>query len=131
VTLREALQHTAGLPEFTVSRQFIDELTNDPRGPVAPTTLLSYVADQPLDFPPGSQYHYSDSDNIVVGLMIEQATGLPYEQALSSLATDPLGLGNTSMATGWTLPTPFVHRYAGDEDAWQVLNASIAWASAG
>ena len=61
VTLREALQHTAGLPEFTVSKQFIDELTNDPRGPVAPTTLLSYVADQPLDFPPGTQYHYSDS----------------------------------------------------------------------
>ena len=132
VTLREALQHTAGLPEFTVSRQFIDELTNDPRGPVAPTTLLSYVADQPLDFPPGSQYHYSDSDNIVVGLMIEQATGLPYEQALSSLVTDPLGLGNTSMATGWTLPTPFVHGYeGGDEDVSLILNASIAWASGG
>ena len=115
-----------------MSKGFVDELTNDPRGPVAPTTLLSYVADRPLDFPPGTQYHYSDSDNIVVGLMIEQATRPTYEQALSSLVTDPLGLGNTSMATGWTLPTPFVHGYAeGDEDASQVLNASVAWASGG
>jgi D-alanyl-D-alanine carboxypeptidase len=132
VTLREALQHTSGLPEFTVTPQFIDELTNDPRAPVAPTTLLSWVADQPLDFPPGTQYHYSDSDNVVVGLMIQQATGLPYEQALSAVVIDPLALGNTSLATGWTLPTPFVHGYEdGKNDVSQVLNASIAWASGG
>jgi D-alanyl-D-alanine carboxypeptidase len=132
VTLREALQHTSGLPDFVGSQQFIDELTNEPRAPVAPTTLLSYVADQPLDFPPGTQYHYSDSDNVVVGLMIEQATGLPYQQAMSSLVIDPLDLGNTMLATGWTLPTPFVHGYeGGKDDVSQVLNASIAGASGG
>src|SRR5262249_73245 len=90
VTPAQAPQHTSGLPDFSRNPSFPDEVTHAPRAPVAPDMLLSFVADQPLDFAPGSQYHYSDSDNVVVGLMIEQATGLRYDQALSAYVLDPL-----------------------------------------
>ena len=40
-----------------------------------PEQLLTFVEDEPLVFPPGTEYAYSNSDNIAVGLMIEAVTG--------------------------------------------------------
>ena len=57
-----------------------------------PATLLTYVADEPLNFTPGTQYRYSNSDNVAVGLMVESATGTSYEEALRVQVTKPLRL---------------------------------------
>ncbi len=44
--------------------------------------MLSHVADKPLLFKPGAKYAYSNSDNIIAALMVEQATGKPFSQEL-------------------------------------------------
>jgi D-alanyl-D-alanine carboxypeptidase len=44
---------------------------------LTPPELIAYVANEPLLFPPGSAYKYSNTDNIVVGLMAEAATRRP------------------------------------------------------
>ena len=91
---------------------------------------LADVADELLDFPPGSQYHYSDTDNIVAALMIEAATGVSYERELSALVLDPLALRDTSMPEGYRMPTPYVHGYGGKDDDSELFNPTLAWASA-
>jgi D-alanyl-D-alanine carboxypeptidase len=74
VTLRQLLSHTSGLPDFTKNPAFGAAVGASLETPLPPSELLKFVADQPLDFPAGSQYAYDNSDNIAVGLMIEAAT---------------------------------------------------------
>jgi D-alanyl-D-alanine carboxypeptidase len=136
VTLRELLQHTSGLPDYSKSDPFVALVQEDPRRRFDSRRLLDFVADQPLLFAPGTQYQYSNSDNIVVALMAEAATGRRYEDLLKSLVTDRLGLSRTSLPSGYELPKPFMHGYAvppvgAPEDVSTVLGASGAWASGG
>jgi D-alanyl-D-alanine carboxypeptidase len=87
-------------------------------------------------FPPGSQYAYSNSDNITVGLMIEAVTGKAYADVLAEEVFGPLGLDETSLPAGTEMPDPLFHGYALDpdgqlEDLSTVFSAGYAWASGG
>lgn len=112
VTLAQALHHTSGLPDFSQSAAFAEAVGDSLAFAPPPRTLLSYVAGEPLRFTPDTDYRYSNSDNVVVALMAQAATGTPYVRALRKKVTGPLGLGATAMANGTLLPDPFLHGYA-------------------
>lgn len=136
VTLRQLLDHTSGLPDYTESPVFRAQVRADPHRRFDPHHLLDYVADRPLRFRPGSRYHYSNSDNIAVALMAEAVTGTPYEKLLRTLVYRPLGLRDTSLPQGYRLPVPHLHGYdvsppGPPVDVSEVLSASGAWASGG
>ncbi|MFB7830507.1 serine hydrolase domain-containing protein [Streptomyces sp. NPDC056056] len=136
VTLRQLLNHTSGLPDFSTAPAFLAILQQDPRHHFDSRRLLDFVADQDLLFPPGSTYAYSNSDNIAVALMAEAVTGQPYERLLAQLVYRPLGLRQTSLPQGYRLPRPYLHGYdvtppAPPEDISEVLGASGVWASGG
>jgi D-alanyl-D-alanine carboxypeptidase len=78
VTLRQLLNHASGLPDFAASQAYLNILRREPHLVFLPhASLLSFVATDPLLFPPGTRYHYSNTDNIVVALMAEQPAGQP------------------------------------------------------
>lgn len=136
VTLRELLDHTSGLPDFTESPGLAAAAGASLDVAPAPDQLLTFASDEPLNFPPGSEYRYSNSDNIAVGLMIQAATGKPYADSLQELVLDPLGLTSTSLPTGIEMPTPTFHGYdldAGEapQDVTNLIAAGWAWASGG
>ncbi|MFF8531528.1 serine hydrolase domain-containing protein [Streptomyces sp. NPDC015532] len=136
VTLRQLLNHTSGLPDYTQSPEFLEILTADPRHHFDSRRLLDFVADEPLLFRPGSKYQYSNSDNIAVALMAEAVTGRPYEQLLRGLVYRPLGLRDTSLPQGYEMPEPYMHGYDvtppnPPEDVSEALSASGVWASGG
>jgi D-alanyl-D-alanine carboxypeptidase len=136
VTIGQALQHTGGLPDYVRSDAFLEQFQGDPRAYISPSELLGFVRDQPLDFPPGSEYHYSDTDNIVVGLIAERAAGLTYERALRRYVYRPLGLTETSLPITIRMPRPFLHGYELErgrdpEDVSKLINPAGAWASGG
>src|ERR1700761_438959 len=85
VTLAQLLRHTSGLPDYTKSDGFIKQAETDPRGYVSPQTVISWVANDPLAFQPDSQYEYSNTDNIVVGLMVEAVTKESYAENLQQI----------------------------------------------
>jgi D-alanyl-D-alanine carboxypeptidase len=136
VTLAELLHHTSGLPDYIHNPAFLDLLMADPHVELTPLQLLSYVTHQCLLFTPGSRYGYSDSDNIVVGLMVETVTHESYEAALAHEVTGPLDLTGTTLPDNPELTEPYVHGYAiqlgaAPEDISTYLNPGLAWASGG
>ncbi|MFC9292171.1 serine hydrolase domain-containing protein [Streptomyces sp. NPDC057052] len=136
VTLRQLLNHTSGLPDYSQDPEFTAVLAADPRHHFDSRHLLDHVADEPLRFSPGSRYEYSNSDNIAVALMAEAATGTPYEQLLRRLVDRPLELHDTSLPQGYRMPEPYLHGYdvsdpASPEDVSELVSASGAWASGG
>lgn len=136
VNLRKLLSHTSGLPDFTQSPTFRQAVTDSPLVAPAPSALLAFVKDQPLNFPPGTQYRYSNSANIAVGLMIEAATRQPYTDVLKARVLDPLRIDRTSLPPGPELVEPFIHGNDVLEDGAfgdvsEILAAGWAWASGG
>ena len=135
-TVGQVLHHTGGLPDYIQTKAFIDRITSDPRAHLFPHELLAYVRDERLDFPPGSNYHYSDTDNIAVGLIAERATGLSYDQLLQHYVYRPLDLTETTLPITPAMPKPYLHGYEiqpGEppDDVSEVLSPSGAWASGG
>jgi D-alanyl-D-alanine carboxypeptidase len=135
VTVRQMLNHTSGLPDYTQSDAFVKHARTDPRGFVSPTGIIDWVRDDPLVFAPGSRYAYSNTDNIVIGLIAQAVTGRRYPDLLADVVFGPARLLETSFPTRRTsLPAPFLHGYAvapGEEvqDVTTFLSPSGAWAS--
>lgn len=136
VTLRQLLSHTSGLPDFTQNADFGAAAGASLDTPLPPEQLLTFVYDEPLVFPPGSRYMYDNTDNIVVGLMIQAATGKTYAEVLQEQVFAPLGLDSTSLPVGTEMPEPTLHGYDLDEqgapeDVTELVAAGWAWASGG
>jgi len=134
VTVRQMLNHTSGLPDYTRSKAFAEQAQNDPRGFVSPSRIIDWVRADPLEFPSGSRYEYSNTDNIVVGLIAEATTRRPYAWLLKQYVFRPAKLGQTSFPSSVALPRPFIHGYLAEpggqyEDASTFLSPSGAWAS--
>jgi D-alanyl-D-alanine carboxypeptidase len=135
VTLGQLLGHTSGIPDFSQSPRFQAALLASLQAPPPPEDLLGYLDDTALEFPPGTQYQYSNSDNIVVGLMVEGVTGRSYADALRAVVLDPAGLSRTSLPVGSALPEPYLHGYdvstSPPEDVSTLVAAGWSWASGG
>lgn len=138
VTLAQLLNHTSGLPDFTATEAFAEAVTASPRSAPPPRRLLSYVAGEPLRFRPGSAYRYSNSDNVVVGLIVERVTGGGYRRALHRLLFAPLRLRRSFLprASAIGILNPFMHGYDREGGRWvdfsqEVAFGGWAWASGG
>lgn len=134
VTVRQMLNHTSGLPDYTQSKGFAKQAQVDPRGFVSPAKIINWVRNDPLEFAPSSRYEYSNTDNIVIGLIVEAITGQSYGQNLEQIVFGPARLSETSFPTKPALPKPFIHGYVidpreGPVDVSTFLSPSGAWAS--
>lgn len=111
ITVRELLQHTSGLYDYEGdARVLAPILAGDLRHPWTPLELITVAVSQPLLFPPGSNFSYSSSNTIVLGLLAERVGGESYGEQLRNYIFGPLKLSHT------TLPTdeeglPDVHGY--------------------
>ena len=135
VTVRQLLGHTSGLPDYTRSDDFAEHVRTAPGDYVRPREIIDWVRADRLVFAPGSGYAYSNTDNIVIGLIARAVTGTSYRALLNDIVVDRARLRATSFPTERiTLPRPFIHGYAvapGEpaRDVTTFLSPSGAWAS--
>ena len=136
ITVRHLLGHTSGLADYTEDENFVEAFVADEDLP--PQQLVSFVSSESLAFEPGTQYEYSDTDNIVLGMIVEAAAGRSYEQELSSRVLDPMELQATVLPNSPEMPDPHAEGYqyppesegAGElENVTTALDPSAAWAS--
>ncbi len=86
ITVRNLLNHTAGLMDYLTADAF------DPNKNYTLDTTLAMVADQPLDFPPGESWSYSNTGYIAIGRIDELMNGLNYDNVMRQLVFKPAGL---------------------------------------
>jgi len=139
VSVRQLLNHTSGIPDYTQSPGFFNQFQTAPKAKVAPQTLIDWVSAEPLEFTPGSKYAYSNTDNIIAALIAEEASNRTYPNLLKIIVTDPLKLRGTRLPTGTALRRPFLHGYSVErenkvttyDDVTSELSPTGAWASGG
>lgn len=94
VTLEQLLAHRSGIPNYT------DDLAFGPwkKGPRTLEATLELFRGDPLEFEPGSDTAPSNSNYVLLGAVLEAATGLPYEQVVAQQVLEPLKLEHTHYA---------------------------------
>ena len=91
ITLHQLLTHTSGIPSYTELPGVMDAKAK----PHTPKELLALFWDKPLDFAPGSQWAYSNSNYIVLGAIIEKVSGMSYTDFCAKRLFAPAGLTRT------------------------------------
>ena len=76
ITLENLLTHTSGLYNYTRDEVFMQKQATLPHGR---EEMLALFRDKPLDFGPGTQWEYSNTNYLLLGYIIEKVTGTPYE----------------------------------------------------
>jgi N-acyl-D-amino-acid deacylase len=96
ITVRHLLHHIGGWdPEKAGDPQFMTREIAEVWGlpsPVSPQTVIRYWIKQPLQFTPGTEYHYSNFGYNVLGRIIEKVTGQTYQDYANSTILMPLGI---------------------------------------
>jgi D-alanyl-D-alanine carboxypeptidase len=106
ITVDHLLHHTSGLPDHVHLPEFQAEwsrLTTD-EGGFDPERLMSFVAGREPLFEAGAGWAYSDTGYVLLGLVIEQATGQAWHDAVRTRLLGPLGLGGTVPSNSPDLP---------------------------
>jgi D-alanyl-D-alanine carboxypeptidase len=129
MTVRMALEMRTGLPEFSGTQGFSDELNTDYTGSFTDDQLLGYAFAQPLDFDPGSQYEYSNTNFVLLGKVIQAVTGQAWDQEVQQRIISQLGLGSVAYSAT-DAATPYEVSDAGLESLAQV-SPSLYGASGG
>jgi CubicO group peptidase (beta-lactamase class C family) len=88
ITIYNLLTHTSGIPNFT---GFPDYASQEPF-PTTPEKLVARFRNKPLDFQPGEKWSYSNSGYVLLGYLLEKASGESYEKFLRENIFDPLGM---------------------------------------
>jgi len=100
ITIDMLLTHTSGLHDYGANLdQYLAALgTRQP----TPDQLVQLTASQPLDFPPGTKWAYSNSGYDVLGKLVERVSGQSYGDFLRQNILDPLGMSDTGYRPGRT-----------------------------
>jgi D-alanyl-D-alanine carboxypeptidase len=114
ITIRQLLNHTSGLAEFDTDPRYLKPYLSGNFGFYwAPRKLVKLgVSHKPL-FAPGAtkRTSYSNTNYVLLGLVIEAATGNSIGAELRSRIFRPLHLDQTSYQTKPGLPSPYAHGY--------------------
>ncbi len=103
ITVRMLLSHTSGLPRHVMKPALWAELAADPDRVWQPEELLSYIFDDEAVHPAGEGWAYSDTNFIILGMIIEQVTGNTFYDEMERRFTQPLGLTRTTPSTSRVL----------------------------
>ena len=112
----------SGLFDYSGDPLFQQRLAAEsPSGPDAfawtPRQLVDWAASHPVNFPPGSDFEYCNTNFVLLGMVVEKVTGQPLGEYLQRNFFDPLGLAQTSYPDTGAMPEPFTHGYTAPYDA--------------
>lgn len=115
ITVRQLMNHTSGLVRYEFKEQFTKDLTANPVKVWKPEELISYIFDTKAPFEAGKGWDYSDTNYIVLGMIIEKVTGKKFYGLAKNRLLKPLDLNDTLPSDSRKIPG-LVQGYAGQNN---------------
>lgn len=115
MTVRQLMSHTSGLVRYEFDDRFLADLLKDPYRVWKVEEQLAYLFDRPAPFAAGQGWDYSDTNYLVLGLIIEKLTGNTLNAEIMRRVIGPAGLRETIPNDGPELPG-VVQGYAGADN---------------
>jgi len=141
ITVRQLMNHTSGLVRYEFKEQFTKDLTANPEKVWKPAELVAYLFDEKAPFEAGKGWDYSDTNYIVLGMIIENVTGGKFYDEANRRLLKPLKLSDTIPQDGPKLKG-VVQGYAGPNNPFGgtdemivngkfVINPQFEWTGGG
>ena len=111
ITVRQLLDHTSGIADYCSVPGITLCANPDPGRRWTPEELVAIGVGAPPTFPPGRGWSYTNTDYLLLGMIIERATGRTLGAEYERRIFRPLGLDETSFPTGTSMPRPIGRGY--------------------
>ncbi|MER7187924.1 serine hydrolase domain-containing protein, partial [Streptomyces hyaluromycini] len=134
ITLRDLAGMRSGLFNYSEDAGFFKALTSDPQRAFTPQQLLAYSFRHPVMFRPGEKFYYSNTNLILLGLLVEKESGQRLGDYLEQHVLGPAGMSHTLFPTGNEFPAPHAQGYTNQTATGKVeetagWNPSWGWAA--
>jgi D-alanyl-D-alanine carboxypeptidase len=134
ITIRELADMRSGLFPYSTNPDFVNALLSNPKRAFTPKELLGYAYKHPMSFVPGTKFEYSNTNTILLGLVIEKVSGKPLAAFMKQEVLVPAHLNHTLLPSGAEFPAPHAQGYtkkgpSGAETDATDWNPSWAWAA--
>ena len=141
ITVRQLMNHTSGLVRYEFNEKFMADLTAAPDRVWRPHELVAYLLDSAAPFAPGQGWDYSDTNYIVLGMIMEKVTGRAFYDLARERVLRPAGLAATvpsdsrviaGLSNGYAgADNPFGRSDAMLVDGKMVINPQFEWTGGG
>lgn len=108
VSIRQLLNHTSGIHSYTSSPGWQKTWSEQ----LSPDAIIKFIATDTFDFAPGAAYRYNNTGYVLLGMVIEKASGQKYATYLDRQFFKPLGLRQTSYCPSKTSDPSFALGYS-------------------
>ena len=95
ITVRQLLQHTSGLPEYTDTTPGSGDIFQIKDHSIPPRDLLDTALSKPAQFEPGAQWKYTNTNYLVLGMLVERVSQRPVGEQIDERIVKKLGLSHT------------------------------------
>jgi D-alanyl-D-alanine carboxypeptidase len=140
ITVRQLLAHSSGLADYADDADFVRRTVAQPRYRWRPRDLVAVALALGPVAPPGERFAYASTNYVLLGMVVERATGTSLGRELRRRIFAPLGLRNTSFSPDIRNSRRYAHGYAPSEHDGIVgslatardrstVNTSWAWAA--
>ncbi|WP_018334340.1 serine hydrolase domain-containing protein [Actinomycetospora chiangmaiensis] len=114
VTLGQLAQMTSGYVDYVSTPELTAAQYADPLRRFTPEELIAFGTRRPLLYPPGTNWNYSHTNYVILGLALEKTTGRPMAEFLQDTVLRPLGLVDTVDPGTPAIPEPALHAYTAE-----------------
>jgi D-alanyl-D-alanine carboxypeptidase len=135
ITIRQLCDMRSGLFEAYNTPQF-NKLNITPQTRLAPQTLVRWATMQKPLFAPGAKWNYSNTNYVILGLIIEAVTHDTVGNEIRKRLIQPMGLTDTTFPDDAAMPAPYAHGYGlTKQHTWEDVTVdippSLTWAAGG
>lgn len=113
-SLAELANMRSGIFNYTEDGDYVLEVSQDLLRKWQDQEIVDVADRNPPYFPPGADWHYSNTNTVILGMIVEQVTGEPLGEVIQDKILNPLSLSGTEYPTTPELPSPFAHGYGFD-----------------
>jgi D-alanyl-D-alanine carboxypeptidase len=124
ITVRMLMNHTSGLVRYELNEKFLADLTKNPAKVWQPEEEVAYLFDAKAPFAAGQGWDYSDTNYIVLGMIIERVTQSRYYDLLRKRLLRPLKLNDTVPSDSRRIPG-LAQGYAGEKNVFGGSDAML------
>jgi D-alanyl-D-alanine carboxypeptidase len=130
ITVRQLLDHTSGVFNYTDDEDFFAGILADPTRVYSPAELVAVATAHPPYFAPGDDWYYSNTNYILLGIIIEAVTGEPIASAIRNRLLVPQSLDHTFLDGDEPVQGVMAHGFdRNGDDVTFALHPSAAWAA--
>ncbi|HPF51629.1 MAG TPA: serine hydrolase domain-containing protein [Draconibacterium sp.] len=95
ITIHHLLTHTSGIKDYTQMKALRDIAEKD----LSPKELIDFFKNEPMDFEPGEKFQYNNSGYVLLGYIIEQVSGMSYEDFIEKNIFQKIGMDDSRYAS--------------------------------